>query len=60
MAQQGEGDAYENVEELEDALVCEDVQDVPRGRIDDRQAVDLVLQQGVDGVKQTGETNKVI
>lgn len=48
------------MEELEDALVREDVQDVPRGRVDDRQPMDLVLQQGVDGVKETAEAITVV
>lgn len=52
-------EAHKDVEELEDALVCEDVQHVSRRRVDDRQPMDLVLQQGVDGIKQTGETTKI-
>jgi len=43
---------HEDVEELEDALVRQDVQDVARDGLDDRQAVDLVLDQGVDGVEE--------
>lgn len=40
------------MEELEDPFVGQDVQDIPRLRIDDRQPVDLVLEQGVDGIKE--------
>lgn len=43
---------HEDVEELEDALVGEDVQHVARDGLNDRQAVDLVLDQGVDGVEE--------
>ena len=45
--------AHEDVQELEDPLVGEDVEDVPRLRVEDGQSVDLVLQQEVDGVVQT-------
>lgn len=43
---------HKNVEELEDALVCQDVQDIARDGLDDRQAMDLVLDQGVDSVEE--------
>lgn len=43
---------HKDVEELEDALVCQDVQDVARDGLDDGQAVDLVLDQGVDSVEE--------
>ena len=43
---------YEDVEELEDALVRQDVQDIARDGLDDRQAVDLVLDQGVDSIEE--------
>lgn len=59
MLQQEKREAYKDVEELEDALVCEDVQHVSWCRVDDRQPMDLVLQQGVDCIKQTGETTKI-
>lgn len=52
--------AYKDVEELEDAFVSEDVEDVPWRRVDDRQPVDLILQQGVDGFKQTERTTKLV
>lgn len=48
------------MQELEDALVSQDVEDVPRRRVDDRQPVNLILQQGVDGVKQTEGTKLTI
>ena len=56
----GEGEsAHENVQELEDAFVSKDVQDVPRLGVDDRQPVDLILQKRVDGFKQAeGQTKK--
>lgn len=52
--------AYEDVEELEDAFMSEDVEDVPRDWVDDRQPMDLILQQGVDGIKQTEKKRLVI
>jgi len=52
--------SHEDVQELEDALVSQDVEDVPRRRVDDRQPVNLILQQGVDGVKQTEGTKLTI
>lgn len=51
---------YEDVEELEDAFMSEDVEDVPRDWVDDRQPMDLILQQGVDGIKQTEKKRLVI
>lgn len=54
------GGAYEDVEELEDAFMSEDVEDVPRDWVDDRQPMDLILQQGVDGIKQTEKKRLVI
>lgn len=48
------------MEELEDAFVSEDVEDVSRCRIDDRQPMYLILQQGVDGIKQTEKTIKLM
>lgn len=50
-----EKSAHENVQKLEDAFVREDVQNVPRLWVDDGQPVDLILQQRVDGFKQTGK-----
>lgn len=43
---------HEDVEELEDALVRQDMQDIARDGLDDGQAVDLVLDQGVDSVEE--------
>lgn len=40
--------------------MSEDVEDVPRDWVDDRQPVDLILQQGVDGIKQTEKKRLVI
>lgn len=48
--------SYKDVEELEDAFVSEDVEDISWRRVDDGQPVYLILQQGVDGIKQTEET----
>lgn len=48
------GVTHKQLEELEDALVGQDVQRVPRVRIDDRQAVDLVPDQGGDCIIQAG------
>lgn len=48
------------MEELEDSFMSEDVEDVPRDGVDDRQPMDLILQQGVDGIKQTEKTRLVI
>ena len=36
--------AYKDVEELEDPFMSENVEDVPRDRVDDRQPMDLILQ----------------
>lgn len=52
--------SYKDVEELEDAFMSEDVEDVPRDGVDDRQPMDLILQQGVDGIKQTEKTRLMI
>lgn len=52
--------AYKDVEELEDPFMSEDVEDVPRDWVDDRQPMDLILQQGVDGIKQTEKTRLMI
>lgn len=52
--------SYKDVEELEDSFMSEDVEDVPRDGVDDRQPMDLILQQGVDGIKQTEKTRLVI
>lgn len=41
------------MEEPEDSFVGQDMQNVAGLRIDDRQPVDLVFQQGVDGVEET-------
>ena len=35
--------------------MCEDVEGVPTDGVDNRQAVDLVLDQGVYRIKDTGE-----
>lgn len=43
------------MEELEDAFVSEDVEDISWYWVDDRQPMYLILQQGVDGIKQTEE-----
>lgn len=48
------------MEELEDSFMSEDVEDVPRDWVDDRQPMDLILQQGVDGIKQTEKTRLMI
>lgn len=40
--------------------MSEDVEDVPRDWVDDGQPVDLILQQGVDGIKQTEKTRLMI
>lgn len=48
------------MKELEDPFMSEDVEDVPRDWVDDRQPMDLILQQGVDGIKQTEKTRLVI
>lgn len=48
------------MEKLEDAFMSEDVEDVPRDWVDNRQPMDLILQQGVDGVKQTEKTRLMI
>lgn len=40
------------MEELEDSLVGQNVQDIPRLGVDHRQPVDLVLEQGIDGIKE--------
>lgn len=48
--------SYKDVEKLEDSFMSEDVEDVPRDGVDDRQPMDLILQQGVDGIKQTEKT----
>lgn len=47
--------SHKNMEELENSLVGEDVQDVPRLRIDDGQPVDFVSEQGIDGIKEAAE-----
>lgn len=52
--------SYKYVEELEDSFMSEDVEDVPRDGVDDRQPMDLILQQGVDGIKQTEKTRLMI
>lgn len=40
--------------------MSEDVEDVPRDWVDDWQPMDLILQQGVDGIKQTEKKRLVI
>lgn len=32
--------------------MCQDVQDIARDGLDDRQAMDLVLDQGVDSIEE--------
>lgn len=49
------------MEKLEDALVRQDVQDVARDRLNDRQAVDFVLDQGVDSIEEAvGDADIVV
>lgn len=43
---------HKDVEKFEDALVRQDVQDIARDGLNDRQAVDFVLDQGVDSVEE--------
>lgn len=45
--------AHEELQELEDPLVSQDVESVPADGVDDRKTVDLVLDQRVDGFKNT-------
>lgn len=52
--------SHKNVEEFEDAFVSKDVEDVPWHWVDDRQPVDLILQQGVNGIKQTEQMTKLL
>jgi hypothetical protein len=46
------------MQELEDAFVGEDVQDVARLWVDHRQPMDLILQQRIDGVKKAVENKR--
>lgn len=46
------GDTYKEFEELEDAFVGEDVESVARVGVDDGEAVDLIADQGGDGIKK--------
>lgn len=51
--------SYKYMEELEDPFVAENVQDVARHWIDDGESVDLVFEQGIDGIKEAkGNGNK--
>lgn len=50
--------AYKQLQELEDPLVCEDVEDVPWDRVDNGQPVDLIFDEGVNRVKYTAK-NKI-
>lgn len=43
---------HKQLQELEDTLVCQDVECVSGVRIDDRQPVDLVPNQRGDSIKQ--------
>lgn len=50
--------AHKDVQELEQALVCEDVQHCARGRVQHRQAVDPVLDESVDSFEQAAEVER--
>lgn len=43
---------HKKLEELEDPLVCENIKCIPCDRVNDRQAVNFVFDEGVDCVKQ--------
>ncbi len=43
---------HKKLEELEDPLVCENIKCIPRDRVDDRQAVNFVFDEGVHCIKQ--------
>lgn len=60
MGQRG-GGTHKELEELEDPLVCQDVESVSCQRVDDRKSVDLVLEQRRHGVIQAaaGQTVSV-
>lgn len=47
------------MQELEQSLVCEDVEHGAGDRVQDRQAVDPVLDEGVDSFKQAAEVGAV-
>lgn len=48
----GRDGTYKELEELEDAFVGEDVERVPRVGVDDGQTMDLIPDQGGDGVEE--------
>lgn len=47
------------MQELEKPLMCEDVEHSPGDRVQDRQAVDPVLDEGVDSFEQAVEVGAV-
>lgn len=52
---------HKDVKKLEDALVRQDVQDIARDRLNDRQAVDFVLDQAVDSIEEAvGDADIVV
>lgn len=56
---QGCGQAHKDMQELKQSLVCKDVEHGARDRVQDRQAVDPVLDEGVDSFKQAAEVGAV-
>jgi hypothetical protein len=48
------GNTHKQLEELEDPLVCEDVEGITADRVDDGQPVDLILDQRIHSVVDTG------
>lgn len=50
--------SHKDMQELEDAFVGEDVQDVARLWVDHRQPMDLILQQRIDGIKKAVENKR--
>lgn len=43
---------HKKLEELEDPLVCENIKCIPCDRVNDRQAVNFVFDEGVHCLKQ--------
>lgn len=51
---------HKQLQELEDPLVCEDVKCIPCDRVNDRQTVNFVFDEGVDCIKKAGSTQKKV
>lgn len=48
---------HKKLQKLEDSLVCEDIQGVSCDWIDHWQAMDLIFDERVNGIKYTGGEN---